>query len=591
MDIPPARLVLILVAVAAIGGAIVFGTQLRADDPLSSPVMAAEDPFTHMQLVRSHIRDGDVTPDKGQANYPPGLHSFLGAWWVFTGAPLYDIMRLGPVVFGAVSLVAMAALLGPREGLLAAFVGTLAFAAMPEEVFRTAMMSPTALDMALLPLLLGTLLEVVRGKLAWLGAAIPLTAFLLLAHPWVLAILLLTALLFLGLSVLAPWPAERGARLNPLGIVGVGSLLAVAFAFAAATRWEASGSGFGEISAPLMRRIGGPTGMLLMAVAAGGAVLAVALARRVLADRQVKLPLPRWTAGAVGAGLIAVYLWWVATRALAQGMPDFVDLPRMVGWPVLLLAGMGVLLLPLAGSPVGHVGGALFLGSLPFVLLDPLDSPYWPHRTVAFMGIGLAILAGVAARRMLDAGTWGVRKASAFLARPRPAHAGLARARGTRLMAVAFLVPGLVIGGAAAGLVLADTPEPYPGGWYRLYGECEFNNLRALADTVNAHPRAIVIVGAWEPQLVLSAFTNKVRDLWTVGSFFRSGFDHDAYVQKNYLWKTPTYVVVERHLPEEVANADWSFLDGPGWVKLKEDCPSQGAMANRFLLYQLEASA
>src|SRR5688572_3762692 len=71
------RLVLPLV-VLAVAGAAAWGIALRLVDPLSTDVIPAEDPYTHLALTREHLRDGSIDGLNGPgAPYPPGLHAVL----------------------------------------------------------------------------------------------------------------------------------------------------------------------------------------------------------------------------------------------------------------------------------------------------------------------------------------------------------------------------------------------------------------------------------------------------------------------------------------------------------------------------------
>lgn len=588
----PGRLIAVALAAAGVLAALAIGLTLRLDDPASNPVMAAEDPYTHMSLVREHLRDGRLEPQNPQgALYPPGLHGFLAAWWAYSGAELYDLMRFGPVVFGGAAILGVAVLLGRWEGGLAAFVGALLLAAMPEEVHRTTMMSPTALDLALLPFLLLALLEVVRGRLAWAAAAAPVCAFLVLAHPWLLAILNVAGLSFLLLYVVFPWRASRGPPVTREGVAVALALLGGSLGVALATRWEASGTGFSELTLPFAGHSAGLLGAFAVAVIGVLAAVLFMLPRIV----RTRLPeinrRPRATGlQALGVLLMAGLLLAIVAPTVdlprrAAVMPDFVDLPRMIGWPALALATVALLALPLAGGPAAHAAAGLFLATFPFAIHNPLDSPYWPHRTVVFVGFAAALLGGVAARRLADLpSAVALRRA---WARAGPGGAPVRRhARAPPWAAALVAVPALVVGSAVGAGVLAATPEPYEGGWYRYYSACEFAEMRGLAERLNRDPGAMVITGSWQSQLVLAAFTDDGSRVWFKSDFFHG--DHDpGLVGHRAAQGKATYVVVDRWIVQETPGADWSFLDGPSWEKVRDECPSQGALARTFQLWQL----
>src|SRR5439155_17717230 len=111
--------------------------------------------------------------------------------WAYTGMDLFQLVRFGSVVMGAIGILGVALLLARFESVVAAVVGALGYAVAPEVIFRTTMMSPTALDLALLPFLLFPMLEVVRGRFRWAAPTALVVAFLAIAHPWILAILAL----------------------------------------------------------------------------------------------------------------------------------------------------------------------------------------------------------------------------------------------------------------------------------------------------------------------------------------------------------------------------------------------------------------
>jgi hypothetical protein len=597
----PGRLAALAIASAAILATIAIALTLRLQDPSSTPVMAAEDPYTHMSLVREHLRDGVLQAQSVQgALYPPGLHAVIAAWWSFGGMELYDLMRFGPVVFGLVSVAGIAILLWRWEGALAAFAGALALATMPEEIHRTTMMSPTALDLALLPALFLTLLEVLRGRLAWVGAAVPITAFLVLAHPWILAVANLAGLAFLLLYLAFPWRSSRGPPVTREGVAAAVAVLGGGLGVALATRWEASGTGFVELTLPVAGYNAGLLGAA--AVLAAGLLAAILLLlprivrHRLPALNRRKRPAALQVLGVLGkAALVAA----ITYPAVQNGMPDFVNLPDMLGWPVIILAVIGLLVLPLAGSPAAHVGAALFLATFPFAIHNPLDSPYWPHRTVVFLGVGVAILTGVAVQRFVEAWRPGVAGVWARIHRHRGANgSGSARPRSVAQSAgiatMAVVMPTLLVGTAYAGVMLAETPAPYQGGWYRLYPECEFQNLRVLGEHATEDPKALVITGSWQSQLVVSAFTDGVHRVWFKKELFTQTFDRQGWVgvmQKELRsgMRSHVYVVVDRHLPQEVDRADWTFLEADPWVLVKQDCLGQGVMRAKFSLYELRS--
>jgi hypothetical protein len=577
----PSNEVLVSVAaLSALAGVLALATWLRLLDPLANPVMAAEDPYTHMSIVREHLRDGVLDPQNAQgALYPPGLHALVATLWVASGVELYQLMRLAPVLFGVVGVAGLALLLWRFEGPLAAVVGALALAAMPEVVFRAGMMSPTALDLMVIPFLFWSLLELVRGELAWLGAAVPLAAFLVLAHPWILAILALAGLFFLAVYLLFPWRASRGAPVTREGAAAAVAVLGGSFGIALATRWEASGTGFSELTLPMA---GNNVGVLgAMAVAAAGLVAFILLTLpQFVRDRLPRLnERPRPTSLQVaGALLMALALLALTVPALQRGtMPEHVDLPRMLGWPALALAGAAFVLLPVAGGPAAHAGVALLLATYPFTIYNPLDSPFWPHRTAVFLGLAAAMLSGVMARRLADA--WP--RLAHGLSAPSPRSRSLARAGGAPLLAT------LLVASTVGASIVAETPEPYPGGWYRYYNAEEFATLRHVADRAQKDPGLLVVAGSWQGQLVVSAFTDNASRVWFKEEFFQAGFGHEGFVAESHREGRAVLVVLDRYLAEDVARPDTGFLQQSPWHVAETCCTGHAADTPRIVVYEL----
>lgn len=593
LRVPNGRLPAAAIALVAVGAALLIALALRLPDA-SQPVMPAEDPYSHMTLVREHLRDGNLDPmTGGGVLYPPGLHGVMAAWWAFSGSELYDLMRFGPVLFGLVSVAGLALLLGRWEGTLAAFAGALALAAMPEQVARTTMMSPTALDLALLPFLVGAVLEVLRGRLGWLAAAVPITGFLVIAHPWILAILGAAGVAFLVLYVLFPWRASRGAPVTRQGVAAVVALLGGALGLALATRWEASGTGFGELALPLAGHSAGMLGLMGVAVALGIAAFLFALPRmtsyRLPKLNQRPRPTVLQVLGVLAMGALLVAITW---PALGKPMPDLVELPRMIGWPVLALAVLALLVLPVAGGPVAHAGAALFLVTYPLTIHNPLDSPYWPHRTVVFAGLAAAILVGVAAQRIVDA--WRAREnlswPSWLPARGRARSLTETRS-GVSANPLVLAVPALLVGVVVGAALVTGTPGPYNDGdgWDRYYNQCEFDNLRAVAALSHEDPKTLILTGSWQSKLVISAFALQGDRVWYKSEFFRPSYDYDRFYGHLEAAGDHAYLVVDRYLPQEEPDADLGFLDSPPWELVKRDCRGQGEMPDKFSLYKVRS--
>jgi len=560
----------VAVAICAIGLAVVVGVVLRLSDPLSSPVIPAEDPYTHMALVREHLRTGTLDPlNTHETVYPPGLHAFLAAAWTYTGSDLYGLVLIGPVILGAVSILGIGILLWRTAGPVAGFVGALATAVAPEAIFRTTMMSPTALDLAILPFFLYALLRVVAGRLGWIGVAAPMALFFALAHPWLLAILCAAGLVFVLLCLVL---RARETREQPTSVSGIAACIAILGMSAGVAFMMPSFGGVLNMprstSLPLM-------GLGIMAVSlAVAAGLALLVRRGTIPSRLGTAQSPLVVRLALSCAIAAILAggWMLAAR---QGLPLYVDLPRMFGWPVLALAIGCIVALPFIASPVGNMGAALFAGTFPFVVFNPFHSEFLPHRTAIFLGFAMAMLAGTAAGALARWTT------DALHARAKEPKAASRRSVRPLLLAA----PALLIGACLAGAVYAGTPDSYPGGWYRLYNPCELDAFRDVARQADAAPQAIILVGDWESKLVLAALTKDAGRVWFTGEFFTSDQvrgDLEATMHHN---GRPLIVVMDRYLRVETPDANMGFVASPPWTPMGSWCAGMGIEQPRITAF------
>lgn len=555
----------ISLAVFAITLTILAGIALRLDDPLSSPVVAAEDPYTHMALVREHVRDGSLAPlNEGGALYPPGMHSFIAAAWVYTGAELYELIRLGPALLGGIGILGMALLLWRIGGPVAAFVGALAFAVAPEMIFRSTMMAPTALDLAVLPFLLYAVLEILRGRLGWIGVAAPVSLFLVFAHPWLLLVLGAAGFMFLLLSYVLPWAVETAPPVSGRGVGAIIAILGVSIAFADFT----AKSFRGTLNAPESL----PFGLLITLVGVAGLIPALLL---IFAPKTLDVlsTTPRnrrrwqlWISLAASAA-IAVTLLLVTQRAFERGMPEYVDLAGMFGMPILVLAAAGLIALPFIRSPVAHLGAALVIVTYPFVMFNPLQSDFWPHRTAAFLGFGLVILVGTAAGALFRLTATATRRwMERSAASPRRRHVSPAFAVG---------IPAILVAVSLGGGVFAGTPEGW-GGWYRLYEPCEMDAFQEVADIAEEDPEATFITGSWQSKLVLAALGKDASRMWFDQSFFYSDDRREDVLWNAQYEGRAVYVVIDRHFQQETPDADRGFLEQDPWREAGRWCEGLG---------------
>lgn len=569
-----------LLLAALIALTAVMGFMVRFQEPASTHVIPAEDPYTHMALVRNHLADGNLDPlVQSGALYPPGMHAVIAAAHAFTGIDLHALFLYGPVLFGVVSVVGIAVLLWRHVGPAAAFVGGMAAALAPELIFRTTMMAPTAIDLALLPFLFLAMLETVRGRLGWsIGLSVGLL-FLVFAHPWLLIIIapVTLGILLVGLLLARPHRVGHGPihRIAPLGAALALAAVAVALLASLTICWDQCGLGFQNLgdSSSRLDRVAG-------LVAGASLLLAGTLAVMHLRwpGRDVALPrLP--VAGSITLALAAAALLVAVTfPAIKNGMPVHVDLVRMFGWPILGLAAIGLVAVPLGRWRAGWIGAAIVTVTYPFVIYNPLDSPFWPHRTAAYLGIGLVILAGIGAAALLSTARWLAPRLA-----PTARHgAGIHRPLGRALGSVGLVLTAVVL---PVGSVLAATPPTYETGWYRLYPECEFDVIRDTASGLDEGD--VLITGDWRPKLVAAAFAPDAYDVWYSESFFTDPGHREETAVGLALDGRSVYVIADRHLALEHPDIDTGFLQGPEWRLVGEDC-DEGLGRPRISVYVSE---
>lgn len=545
------------IAGVGLAAVVALGVLVRLAEPLSSPVLPAEDPFTHMFRLKLHLQAGGFPTETeiGQL-YPPGMHAAMGAVWAFAGGELYPLFRFAPVVLGGVAVLGAGVLAWRAAGPVAGLVAALALALVPEAVFRTTMMAPTALDLALLPVLFYAFAETVTGRLAWALLVAALTVFLVFAHPWLLAILALAGLGFAVLSVGWPWPAHRWGPVSGPGLaIGLGTLVA-GLGLTLSTCAGRCGPGFSEVTGFALGPLVAPVVIL-----AGLAAVAVAVWRPQALAWVPAGPTRRSRARAIGLSvLVALGLTAVIAAGIVTGLPDLVDPVHMVGWPLIVLAGLGLLGLGLLSGPVAYLAAGLSLASLPLTLFSPFEG-FVPHRAVVFMVVGMSLLAGVLAGG-LSRGLQG-----------RFEHAGERSPSGFPL---AFsLIPALLVAGSFGAGILAGTPDPYEDGWYRLYEPCELDALREIADSIE-HPNTLVITGDWRPGIVLPALAGPEPRIWYHEAFFHDDRERQTLIQQQSENLGKLYVVEDRHMRHQQAPEQRGFLQDGDWRIEQTWCEERG---------------
>lgn len=409
-------------------------------------------------------------------SYPPGF-AFLTAPLALAGTEaLYWGVRLAPPLLGVIGVAGVYLLLRERLRETAALAGALATAVLPEHIFRTTLFAPTALDLALLPFLLLFMLRAVDGSRSALLAALGLASALLVIHPWALGLVLPAATVW-GLLQL---PREHRIRalMGGLGLVGV-VLVTVVFLPGA---WN---------------------------------------------------PVPRMSRN-LGTTLARI----VQDPASLMTLPPFVDLPVMLT-PALIVSGiLGSIVAGIRRDSLDQLALLWTVSLTPLVLVNWFDIWFLPHRTVAYLSLGVAMLTGVAADELLE------RLPEAPRVR-RPSIAAVA------LALMLFTVPA-----AAASQT-----------WYRLYGPEDYSVWREVA---NEDP-SLVVAGSWETRRGYRAITGQE-------AMFLPAFSHDAEVREDVLEEHPDLVVlVGAH-----AQGAWrptGFLDSDEWVLVHEQGPARAYKA------------
>ncbi len=572
-----------ILGILAIFVTIVVGVALRLIDPLSTPVIPAEDPYTHMALIREHIRTGTLSPlDSESALYPPGMHALLGAIWAYTGMSLVDLIRFGPVLFGAIGILGMGLLLWRNLGPISGFVGALAYAVTPEIIFRTTMMAPTAMDLAMLPFFLLAMVEVLKGRLAWLLVLSPMALFLVFAHPWIFGILSITVFVLVLLSLFVQWPTHRAPRPSILGATLVFGVIGLGLATTMTTCGGYCGPGLINFMPDF---VSASWAVPLVAIGSMAPALLVAwnppfIQRFFDRDKKPMRPAVRIAIQSVLSIALLVAFYALTAPALAQGMPEQVELARMIGWPVLILGILPLVALPFLRGPMTYLGAGVFLATYPMVIYNVFGSPFWSHRTVVFLALGLAILVGVSAKAITR---WGVAAIHA-MQRAIPSRRGQPM-RGS-IVAVAALLVALSLGGT----VYDATPGPYEGGWYRMYPECEMDAIESISEELDAEPDAIVVTGDWQPRLALASFTSNPERVWFDPAFFHSDDRRMDVMAQEDSKGNPIYVVIDRHTEQGIPEGDRAFVHEDPWVERGSFCAGQGVERARLTYYEYQGS-
>lgn len=529
---------------ALLASTLVLGVALRLADPLSTRALGAEDPYTHVVFTKEWLDQGYFADSfhLGTSMYPPGMHAFVGAFAPLAGVDLYDFARIAPALFGALAILGMFALgqrlAGNAAGLAAAFVT----AVLPEHIFRTELLFPTALDLALLPLwIIGYHMAITthraQGTVLFVGASVPLA----IMHPWLVPLFAAPLAIFVALR------AVRG-QLDRSAIVHGAALLVAPIAFAMSFRWTESDTGFADFFAHLgplafLSSLDLPRPLLfLILTTVLGALAAAGVGVLLLAMR---IRLPRAAAVALGALVAAGLL--LALPPMTRELPYEVNYRDMLGPFAISLALAGLVLAFVRPTALGDLAAAISVTLFPLTAIDIFDSPFWPQRTVAYLCVGVALLAATLAAH--------VHELPQRLARSDRSRAGVGIAA---LLALALAFAG----GAAA------THDPVYK-WYRLYNEDHFAGFEKTADIVSADPDAKVFVYTWQPALMIKTLTDPDH-VWYAPDFFADATERSERLAQV---QGPAYVLVDKHTlkAEKEGEASLGFLgDGSKYRLLHE---------------------
>jgi hypothetical protein len=166
-----------------------------------------------------------------------------------------------------------------------------------------------------------------------------------------------------------------------------------------------------------------------------------------------------------------------ASPAGLTPLPMHVDLPSMLGWAALALGaiGAGVALLRRDRFSMLFLLWTLLL--LPLVLVDWFDIWYLPHRTVAYMALGVAALAGLAVSHI----------------------AGLVRSDRPHAETTTAAVVGVAL--LFLTLPAAFAMEP----WYRIYTEDDYEAW----ETLDEQDTEYVEAASWQGRMGYRAMTGR----------------------------------------------------------------------------------
>lgn len=425
---------------AALFALLALALYVRMREPFASPVIGAEDPYLHM------AKAWDLVQGRGlPTSYPPGFAVLLAPFALLGPVPFYLAARFLPPFLGVAEVLGVYLLCREHLRTPAAFTAATLVALMPENVFRTNLLFPTALDLAAIPFYLLLVLRAARGDRRAMAGAVALALALLAIHPWVI-VFLVPPTLAIGLLSMR----SRRGRVVGLVALGLAAAGAAVFAFLPGA-WN---------PAPSFLQNAGPRALEL------------------LRDPRTLFPLP-----------------------------VYVDPLGMLGAPALALAAVGAAAALIRRTTLGVAALVYALAIVPFVFVDWFDVWFIPHRSVAYLSLGLALLAALPVELMGALPEW-----------------ELADVAGAGVVC-AFLVASLA--------PVAMQVEP----WYRLYDEDDYDAWRAL----DRRDPSLVVTGSWQAAAGYRAMTGE-------DAVYNPQFFVDPAARADNLARHPDLVVLlDRH--------------------------------------------
>lgn len=460
---PPALHAMHPVHWALLAAIAIIALALRMRDPLSSTIIGAEDPYLHMERTWNFLQG------KGVQDYPLGWMVLLSPFALLGTDAFYTITRFLPPFIGVGAIVATFFLCRPYLHPSGSLTACLVLAIMPEHIIRTNLLFPTALDLALLPVVLLATLRWQQGVRWGLPATVGISVLLLLVHPWVVVMML-----------------------PPLAI----------FWFIMLVRRKETRN---------------------WAAAAGGATVAAFTGVLVL------MPGARWTS-LIKDNAMPRFFELLTHPSSLTPLPQWVNYPSMFTWPIILLAAGGAVMAVMKRSRLGLLALLWTAFLLPFSLVNWFGIDFLPHRTVAYMGIGIAVLAAFPVMELVQ---------TIRTARPN-----------SHLPATGGILASILV------LTLLTGPATVP--WYRNYDQDDF----AAWDFLDARDTTYVVAGSWQARTGYRALTANE-------AVFNPDFFHDERVRTIEAEAHPGLVVlIDQYASDPETGVPTDFLQN--WTLLGE---------------------